>query len=482
MVYEVEMTNVGVGEGAEFVLYAQQRDNEGSLKLFLDGEQLTGNREFSNILKDTSYRKTLVVQKGPRLFEYASLDLSLESSCGGDSDSIQLYNNLVDRSIEFVKPCPKVEWAGELKRDQYFVVNLNSDDQENLKIGVFNPNHGEMSFKEMIDSTRLETVHLHYREIDTLRWSDAFTNVIINGKSDSKKMDFSGEYAKESDYGYANMKWELAGKVKEGNYEVKVQSKCKGLLNAPDSMTFFNTPTLKGVVDLTRPEQYGKELPLRDVVLGEEIVVVFTEPINCKKPYTFDIEMKISGRQPLNRDQLHVICTGRKLGIQIDPTSLNDIQTILGKHFTVEIGRIPIGDTESPSNIFDINGNGYNLDRGNIKIQKNFFPLNVQEASTSFTLKFKAFDQKSSCLLGIKDSNDIKTKIVQHLGMEASDMDRLKFENMQCLGNGAISVEIKISPSILSQRKLLRKDVSVFDDYPLNLFNKFKSISEESEE
>ena len=125
MVYEVEMTNVGVGEGAEFVLYAQQRDNEGSLKLFLDGEQLTGNREFSNILKDTSYRKTLVVQKGPRLFEYASLDLSLESSCGGDSDSIQLYNNLVDRSIEFVKPCPKVEWVGEMRRDQYFVVNLD---------------------------------------------------------------------------------------------------------------------------------------------------------------------------------------------------------------------------------------------------------------------------------------------------------------------------------------------------------------------
>ena len=60
-------------------------------------------------------------------------------------------------------------------------------------------------------------------------------------------------------------------------------------------------------------------------------------------------------------------------------------------------------------------------------------------------------------------------------------MDRLKFENMQCLGNGAISVEIKISPSILSQRKLLRKDVSVFDDYPLNLFDKFKSISEESD-
>ena len=77
MVYEVETTKLGVGKGAEFVLYAKQQDNEGSLKLFLDGQQLTGNQEFSNILKDTSYRKTLVVQKGPRLFEYASLDLSL---------------------------------------------------------------------------------------------------------------------------------------------------------------------------------------------------------------------------------------------------------------------------------------------------------------------------------------------------------------------------------------------------------------------
>ena len=65
--------------------------------------------------------------------------------------------------------------------------------------------------------------------------------------------------------------------------------------------------------------------------------------------------------------------------------------------------------------------------------------------------------------------------------MEASDKDRLKFENMQCLGNGAISIEIKITPSILSQQKLLRKNISAFDDYLSNLFDKFKNISEESD-
>eukprot|EP00957_Ditylum_brightwellii_P156905 11941595-Ditylum_brightwellii.AAC.1 len=75
------MSNLGVGEESQFVLYAQHRDNEGSLKLLLDGAPFGGSREFTNVLKDTSYKKTLVVQRGPRLFQYPSLDLVMESAC-----------------------------------------------------------------------------------------------------------------------------------------------------------------------------------------------------------------------------------------------------------------------------------------------------------------------------------------------------------------------------------------------------------------
>ena len=48
-----------------------------------------------------------------------------------------------------MKPCPKVEWAGELKRDRYFIVSTNSDDEENLSVTVFNPNYSEMNFHGM---------------------------------------------------------------------------------------------------------------------------------------------------------------------------------------------------------------------------------------------------------------------------------------------------------------------------------------------
>ena len=81
MLFELEISNVGVGEESLFVLYAQHRDNEGSLKLFLDGAPFGDSREFSNILKDVSYKKTLVVQRGPRLYQYPPLDLVLESAC-----------------------------------------------------------------------------------------------------------------------------------------------------------------------------------------------------------------------------------------------------------------------------------------------------------------------------------------------------------------------------------------------------------------
>jgi len=81
MIFEIELSNLGVGEESQFVLFAQHRDNEGSLKLLLDGAPFGGSREFTNILKDTTYKKTLVIQRGPRLFQYSSLDLVMESAC-----------------------------------------------------------------------------------------------------------------------------------------------------------------------------------------------------------------------------------------------------------------------------------------------------------------------------------------------------------------------------------------------------------------
>ncbi len=192
--------------------------------------------------------------------------------------------------IKFVEPCPKVEWAGELNRDRHFVVNTESDDPNNLEVSVFNPNHGQSKFHDMT-SDRLQNIFLYYREVGDLHWSKGRTEITNDdGSVDSLDIDFAAEYAseEESDYGYSSLKWALANKVPEGTYEIRIDTECDQL-GGPADMDSYSTPILSGIIDLTRPEQYGRALPLRDsFLIGEEISVVFTEPVRCE---AFDLSV-----------------------------------------------------------------------------------------------------------------------------------------------------------------------------------------------
>lgn len=80
-----------------------------------------------------------------------------------------------------------------------------------------------------------------------------------------------------------------------------------------------------------------------------------------------------------------MICKGRKIGIQIDLTVDVNIETIMGKTFEVEIGRI---GSKSVSNVFDRNGNGLDPLTGNIKFEKTLAFLHLDDASTSFPFAF----------------------------------------------------------------------------------------------
>merc|ERR1719230_1315573 len=70
MVFEIQITNMGVGKESLFVLYVQQRDNNDGLEVFLDGSPFVESREFSNIARDVSYKKTLLVKRGPTKYHY----------------------------------------------------------------------------------------------------------------------------------------------------------------------------------------------------------------------------------------------------------------------------------------------------------------------------------------------------------------------------------------------------------------------------
>ena len=51
LIFEIEISNVGVGDESLFALYAQHTDNDGGLAIFVDGALLDGSKVFSNVKK-----------------------------------------------------------------------------------------------------------------------------------------------------------------------------------------------------------------------------------------------------------------------------------------------------------------------------------------------------------------------------------------------------------------------------------------------
>ena len=154
-------------------------------------------------------------------------------------------------------------------------------------------------------------------------------------------VDAVNDYVIGSNYGYTYLAWSLANKVREVTYKIKVGTEYE-TLSIPTSLSGFTDVQHK----------YGHVLPLREYVLiGEEIVVVFTEPVRC---ITFTLMVRINRiNQTLNCNSSSIQITndGHKIGFKINPTEIAN-EKIKDKDFTITI--------ENPSrrrkcNIFDLN-------------------------------------------------------------------------------------------------------------------------------
>jgi len=495
MIFELELSNMGVGEESLFVLYAQHRDNRDGLDLKLDGGPFVSSREFTNIKKDTSYYKTVTVGRGSRLYRNEPIDIIFESAC---EDSNSLVNDLTasafpqtksvtrtlfnfedgdanKKYLEFVEPCPNVQWAGYINRNNGFVVNTKSSDQDILNVLVFNPNHSKKTFKDMT-SDRLEHIYLKYRKIGDIAWKKGQMEVFNQNtnRNDVFDLDFASERGIESAYGYISMDWRIGLPfVKEGTYEIKVGSECMNL-GGPDDIDRFDAPILHGVIDLTRPEQYGKPIPLRDqIFIGEEIVVVFTEPLQCEKPLSFDMQLTIAGTEYIfQKEELQVICEERKIRFQFDPTVGVNVEDIMGKDFTVEIGKI---GSESRSTIMDKNGNGLNPNVGNVKFTKTFASLKLEETATSFVFRFETV-----CFDATIDSFVDDTKNYIATLLDLPDTSRVELNDMSCHEGSTVIARVKLNPSTRRGR-LLRLGGGGDNYHSLNLFYKLRDVMEKNE-
>ena len=129
-----------------------------------------------------------------------------------------------EKRLKWIEPCPAVQWAGELKRDQVFLINSSSSSKDSLTVTVFNPQHSKKNstfVEKLVPKGRLEKISFLYRKKGTTIWR--------NGKMQSENglvdMDFA--QSEESDYGFISLDWFIGdGLLQDASYEVMIEAKC----------------------------------------------------------------------------------------------------------------------------------------------------------------------------------------------------------------------------------------------------------------
>ena len=318
-----------------------------------------------------------------------------------------------------------------------------------------NPTANIRSIKKQNETGRLLTTKLLYREVGQVHWEDAYTLIEVEKEGETnvspQKLDFVS-HGVEDGYGYiSNLQWSIEEYVPQGTYEIILQSTCGEPRTRNDDYDLYTTQPIVGVVDYTPPKQYGSISPLyNEVLISEELVTTFTEPLNCATPFTFDVELKI-GDDTYDKDNLHIVCKGRNIGLGFDPTNLSiEIQhQIMGEEFHVEIGKI---GSISNSYLADRNGN---VLESNVRFSKTFAAIDLRTASTVFDAEIAHSLEKEVFVVG-QDSNRFNEMSITTLLQDMESrfgansvyhVTNLRPEKYKNDGIGKFTATITIDPS-----------------------------------
>ncbi|CAB9519117.1 Cupin superfamily protein [Seminavis robusta] len=451
----VDVTLLNAGENlAVFQAYVDHTTNPGGLRHFMGGVGLEVPIDYTLGARSEITTK-VEIRRGPKGYKFPATTMylvSLWDELGIEAGSVEIFN-FVDANkkkwILFEEPCPRVEWAGPLKRERKASVTKNV---KPVDLTVFNPQKAAGTFESIAKNSRLSNVYAWYRQLGDIgdtSWKKAQL-------ADKNQIDFANipnvSSYKETSYGYSKIPWDIGNTLAltgDGAYEVMIESVCETLPGAPDEFNKFQSDLITVVVDRVQPELYGKALPVRDVVVpGEEIVLVFTESIQCELPYRFTLNVTVAGLNPplFNERDLKIDCQGRKLGFQLDPTKTGGgWDVLMGREMTVTVDQIK-----------DLEGN---VLPNKITFKKTLANLNLKAVTSTFDFRLAT----ANCTTPVDESN-VKNKIATELAL--SDTSRVTVVSSSCDGNTTVA-KVKISPT---GGRRLRNDEEQEDHNALSAF------------
>ena len=208
-------------------------------------------------------------------------------------------------TASFLEACSMIDWAGDVKREQAFVINAAMDTGL-MEVKVYNP---EAPDRFWADNKRLEQVVLEYRRVGDLSWRSA---KLANGSD----LDFANE---ESTYGYAKLNWHVAA-IPDGNYEIRTTTHCTPAgLDPPEGINQARSTVIVGLVDRVPPKMFSHGAEPSDGVFnaGDTIAVELTEDIDCSRPFSFNVVVALGSRMIVRTNALDIVCEGRMLEISL---------------------------------------------------------------------------------------------------------------------------------------------------------------------
>ena len=288
--------------------------NTKDLRIEMFGTDLQ-NPQQMNMYGSQPVESKIAIYRGPADYEYPPIKISFRSQCeavwplttGVHEFLLELANDVENGQIKFSEPCPAVRWAGDILFDQNFLINKSTESPKTLQVSVFNLNANNLSLNDETEG-RLKQVYLKYRKLGSVAWNIA---KILNQNDQLVDADYAQEGI-EDDYGYGTLGWAFqASQLKDGDYEIIVQSICEPIPNAPAEYNSFSTSIIEGTVDRESPSVFGQisfDKSNKKVFVKGEIEVNFSEDILCKKPYTFSIDITYKDWL-LDNDNLKIKCS-----------------------------------------------------------------------------------------------------------------------------------------------------------------------------
>ena len=156
IIFDLETLNIG-----EYVYSYFYLVQDTSLEVKLDdGGLLDSYGSNLQLYKEQPVQRFVRIFKPQNGYEFDPVKLTLKSVCESDMDNNKrtvsvLLSNSADVNgnpkLKWLEPCPRVEWAGDLRRDRTFLVNTLSNDSSKIKVKVFNPSASKekKSFNDM---------------------------------------------------------------------------------------------------------------------------------------------------------------------------------------------------------------------------------------------------------------------------------------------------------------------------------------------